>query len=32
LNGKKFYEPGKEGREGLLIKRLNEIKKRSQSS
>ena len=28
VKGKKFYEPGKEGREGLLMKRLNEIKKR----
>lgn len=26
LKNKKFYEPGKEGREGLLIKRLNDIK------
>ncbi len=28
LKGKKFYEPGAEGREGLLIKRLNEIRKK----
>ncbi len=27
LKNRKFYEPGSEGREGLLIKRLNEIKK-----
>jgi len=27
IKNRKFYEPGKEGREGLLIKRLNEIKK-----
>ena len=26
IKGMKFYEPGKEGREGLLIKRLNDIK------
>ncbi len=28
LSNKTFYEPGKEGREGLLIKRLNEIKRK----
>jgi len=32
LKNKKFYEPGKEGREGLLIKRLNEIKRKSENS
>jgi putative ATPase len=29
IDHKKFYEAGVEGREGLLIKRLNELKKRS---
>ncbi len=28
LKGMQFYEPGTEGREGLLIKRLNEIKRK----
>jgi len=32
LRDRKFYEPGREGREGLLIKRLNEIRNRSKKS